>query len=64
MYVNYKYRSKSRTTASDLYDAELLTEQEFYLVSNDSENASIIKSFKTKISALWNDLKVVVGGCN
>jgi Cu(I)/Ag(I) efflux system membrane fusion protein len=53
MYVNYKYQKVNRgQRLFDLYSPELLTEQQsfIYLVSNDSENASIIKASKQKLA--------------
>lgn len=52
IYVNYKYQKVSRgQKLYDLYSPELLTEQQnfIYLVSNDSDNASIIKAAKQKL---------------
>jgi Cu(I)/Ag(I) efflux system membrane fusion protein len=52
MYVNYKYQKVSKgQKLFDLYSPELLTEQQnfIYLVSNDSENTSIIKASKQKL---------------
>ena len=53
MYVNYKYQKVNRgQRLFDLYSPELLTEQQsfIYLVSNDSENVSIIKASKQKLA--------------
>lgn len=52
MYVNYKYQRVAKgQKLFDLYSPELLTEQQnfIYLVSNDSDNASIIKASKQKL---------------
>lgn len=52
MYVNYKFQKVSKgQKLFDLYSPELLTEQQnyIYLISNDSENASIIKASKQKL---------------
>ncbi|KIA85496.1 efflux RND transporter periplasmic adaptor subunit [Flavobacterium sp. AED] len=52
MYVNYKYQKVNKgQKLFDLYSPELLTEQQnfIYLVSNDSDNASIIKATKQKL---------------
>ena len=52
MYVNYKYQKVSKgQKLFDLYSPELLTEQQnfIYLVSNDSDNTSIIKASKQKL---------------
>lgn len=52
IYVNYKYQKVSKgQRLFDLYSPELLTEQQnfIYLVSNDSDNASIIKASKQKL---------------
>ena len=52
MYVNYKYQKVSKgQKLFDLYSPELLTEQQnfIYLVSNDYDNASIIKASKQKL---------------
>jgi Cu(I)/Ag(I) efflux system membrane fusion protein len=52
MYVNYKYQKVTKgQKLFDLYSPELLTEQQnfIYLVSNDSDNASIIKASKQKL---------------
>ena len=52
MYVNYKYQKVNKgQKLFDLYSPELLTEQQnfIYLVSNDSDNASIIKASKQKL---------------
>jgi Cu(I)/Ag(I) efflux system membrane fusion protein len=52
MYVNYKYQKITKgQKLFDLYSPELLTEQQnfIYLVSNDSDNASIIKASKQKL---------------
>lgn len=53
MYVNYKYQKVNRgQKLFDLYSPELLTEQQsfIYLVTNDSENTSIIKASKQKLA--------------
>jgi Cu(I)/Ag(I) efflux system membrane fusion protein len=53
MYVNYKYQKVNRgQRLFDLYSPELLTEQQsfIYLISNDSENVSIIKASKQKLA--------------
>ena len=52
MYVNYKYQKVTKgQKLFDLYSPELLTEQQnfIYLISNDSENQSIIKASKQKL---------------
>ncbi len=52
MYVNYKYQKVAKgQKLFDLYSPELLTEQQnfIYLVSNDSDNKSIIKASKQKL---------------
>ncbi|MFV8355760.1 efflux RND transporter periplasmic adaptor subunit [Flavobacterium sp. XS1P32] len=52
IYVNYKYQKVNKgQKLFDLYSPELLTEQQnfIYLVSNDSDNASIIKASKQKL---------------
>ncbi|TRW99003.1 efflux RND transporter periplasmic adaptor subunit [Flavobacterium gawalongense] len=52
MYVNYKYQKVAKgQKLFDLYSPELLTEQQnfIYLVSNDFDNASIIKASKQKL---------------
>lgn len=52
MYVNFKYqRINKGEKLFDLYSPELLTEQEnfIYLISNDSENHSIIEASKQKL---------------
>ena len=52
MYVNFKYqRINKGQKLFDLYSPELLTEQEnfIYLISNDSENHSIIEASKQKL---------------
>ncbi|MFV7236580.1 efflux RND transporter periplasmic adaptor subunit [Flavobacterium sp. ZB4R12] len=52
MYVNYKYQKVAKgQKLFDLYSPELLTEQQnfIYLVSNDSDNTSIIKASKQKL---------------
>ncbi|WP_426065079.1 efflux RND transporter periplasmic adaptor subunit [Flavobacterium sp. DSP2-3-1] len=52
MYVNYKYQKVARAQKLfDLYSPELLTEQQnfIYLISNDSDNTSIIKASKQKL---------------
>jgi Cu(I)/Ag(I) efflux system membrane fusion protein len=52
MHVNYKFQKVSKgQKLFDLYSPELLTEQQnyIYLISNDSENASIIKASKEKL---------------
>lgn len=52
MYVNYKFQKVNKgQKLFDLYSPELLTEQQnyIYLISNDSENASIIKASKQKL---------------
>ena len=52
MYVNYKYQKVAKgQKLFDLYSPELLTEQQnfIYLVSNDSDNTSIIKASKKKL---------------
>lgn len=53
MYVNYKYQRVTKgQKIFELYSPELLTEQQnfIYLISNDSENKSIINSAKQKLS--------------
>jgi Cu(I)/Ag(I) efflux system membrane fusion protein len=52
MYVNYKFQKVNKgQKLFDLYSPELLTEQQnyIYLITNDSENASIIKASKQKL---------------
>ncbi|PVX44292.1 Cu(I)/Ag(I) efflux system membrane fusion protein [Flavobacterium sp. 103] len=52
IYVNYKYQKVSKgQKIFELYSPELLTEQQnfIYLISNDSQNASIINSAKQKL---------------
>ncbi|MFV8327762.1 efflux RND transporter periplasmic adaptor subunit [Flavobacterium sp. ZS1P14] len=52
MYVNYKYQRVAKgQKLFDLYSPELLTEQQnfIYLISNDSDNRSIIKASKQKL---------------
>ncbi|WP_284651624.1 HlyD family efflux transporter periplasmic adaptor subunit [Flavobacterium terrisoli] len=52
IYVNFKYqRINKGQKLFDLYSPELLTEQEnfIYLVSNDSDNRSIIEASKQKL---------------
>ncbi|MFT5715141.1 MAG: Cu(I)/Ag(I) efflux system membrane fusion protein, partial [Flavobacterium sp.] len=52
MYVNYKFQKVNKgEKLFDLYSPELLTEQQnyIYLITNDSENASIIKASKQKL---------------
>lgn len=52
IYVNFKYqRINKGQKLFDLYSPELLTEQEnfIYLVSNDSDNRSIIETSKQKL---------------
>ena len=52
MYVNYKYQKVAKgQKLFDLYSPELLTEQQnfIYLISNDSENLSIINASKQKL---------------
>jgi membrane fusion protein, copper/silver efflux system len=52
MYINYKYQKVNRgQKLFDLYSPELLTEQQnfIFLISNDSENASIINASKQKL---------------
>lgn len=52
IYVNYKYQKVAKgQKLFDLYSPELLTEQQnfIYLVSNDSDNTSIIKASKQKL---------------
>ncbi|MBW4362150.1 efflux RND transporter periplasmic adaptor subunit [Flavobacterium taihuense] len=52
MYVNYKYQRVTRgQKIFELYSPELLTEQQnfIYLISNDSQNTSIINSAKQKL---------------
>lgn len=52
MYVNYKYQKVNKgQRLFDLYSPELLTAQQnfIYLITNDSENASIIKASKQKL---------------
>ena len=53
MYVNYKFQRVNKgQKLFDLYSPELLTEQQnfIYLITNDSENASIIKASKQKLA--------------
>jgi Cu(I)/Ag(I) efflux system membrane fusion protein len=53
MYVNYKYQKVNKgQRLFDLYSPELLTAQQnfIYLITNDSENASIIKASKQKLA--------------
>lgn len=52
MYINYKYQKVNRgQKLFDLYSPELLTEQQnfIFLISNDSENTSIINASKQKL---------------
>lgn len=52
MYVNYKYQKVTKgQKIFDIYSPELLTEQQnfIYLISNDSQNTSIINSAKQKL---------------
>jgi Cu(I)/Ag(I) efflux system membrane fusion protein len=52
MYVNHKYQRVTKgQKIFELYSPELLTEQQnfIYLISNDSQNASIIYSAKQKL---------------
>lgn len=52
MYVNYKYQKVKRgQKIFELYSPELLTEQQnfIYLISNDSQNTSIINTAKQKL---------------
>ncbi|WP_298117447.1 efflux RND transporter periplasmic adaptor subunit [Flavobacterium sp.] len=52
MYINFKYQRITKgQKLFDLYSPELLTEQEnfIYLISNDSENHSIIEASKQKL---------------
>jgi Cu(I)/Ag(I) efflux system membrane fusion protein len=52
MYVNYKYQKVAKgQKLFDLYSPELLTEQQnfIYLITNDTENVSIIKASKQKL---------------
>ena len=52
MYVNYKYQKVTKgQQLFDVYSPELQTEQQnfIYLISNDSENQSIIKASKQKL---------------
>lgn len=52
LYVNYKYQKVNKgQKLFDLYSPELLTEQQnfVYLISNDSDNLSIIKASKQKL---------------
>ena len=52
MYINYKYQKVKRgQKIFELYSPELLTEQQnfIYLISNDSQNTSIINSAKQKL---------------
>ncbi|WP_338408705.1 efflux RND transporter periplasmic adaptor subunit [uncultured Flavobacterium sp.] len=52
MYVNYKFQKISKGQKMfDLYSPELLTEQQnfIYLISNDTNNSSIIKASKQKL---------------
>jgi Cu(I)/Ag(I) efflux system membrane fusion protein len=52
MYVNYKFQKVNKgQKLFDLYSPELLTEQQnyIYLITNDSENTSIIKASKQKL---------------
>lgn len=53
MYVHYKYQKITKgQKLFDLYSPELLTEQQnfIYLITNDTENSSIIKASKQKLS--------------
>jgi Cu(I)/Ag(I) efflux system membrane fusion protein len=52
MYVNYKFQKVNKgQKLFDLYSPELLTAQQnfIYLITNDSENTSIIKASKQKL---------------
>lgn len=52
MYINYKYQKVTKgQKIFEIYSPELLTEQQnyIYLVSNDSQNTSIINSAKQKL---------------
>jgi len=52
MYVNYKYQKVTKgQKIFELYSPELVAEQQnfIYLISNDSQNASIINSAKQKL---------------
>lgn len=52
MYINHKYQKVKRgQKIFELYSPELLTEQQnfIYLISNDSQNTSIINSAKQKL---------------
>lgn len=52
MYVNYKYQKVTKEQKIfEIYSPELLTEQQnfIYLISNDSQNTSIINSAKQKL---------------
>ena len=52
MYVNYKYQKVIKgQKLFDIYSPELLTEQQnfIYIITNDTENASIIKASKQKL---------------
>jgi Cu(I)/Ag(I) efflux system membrane fusion protein len=52
MYVNYKYQKVTKgQKIFELYSPELVTEQQnfIYLISNDSQNTSIINSAKQKL---------------
>ena len=52
MYVNYKYQKITKgQKLFNLYSPELLTEQQnfIYLITNDAENAAIIKAAKQKL---------------
>lgn len=52
MYVNYKYQKVTKgQKIFEIYSPELLTEQQnfIYLISNDSQNTSIIHSAKQKL---------------
>ncbi|TDD97085.1 efflux RND transporter periplasmic adaptor subunit [Flavobacterium cellulosilyticum] len=52
MYVNFKFQKVAKgQKLFDLYSPELLTEQQnfIYLITNDSENKSIIKASKQKL---------------
>ena len=52
MYVNYKYQKVTKgQKLFDIYSPELLTEQQnfIYLITNDTENQSIIKASKQKL---------------
>jgi hypothetical protein len=58
MYVNYKYQKVNRgQRLFDLYSPELLTEQQSFIYLVMIRECIHHKSFKTKISALWNDYK-------